>query len=128
MEQQQQFMLETQRLQLGRQMAMQSLMQQRAMAAQLSRAREMFNWWAAFYVTFAAAAAVGVSRTGKKGLLGPLLPLTFLVGYQADLAYGSKIERIRKSAERMLDEEKDLFLLPKGVPSFEEVEAAREQK
>lgn len=128
MEEQQRFMLETQRMQMERQMALQCAMQQRMMAAQLSRAKEMFNWLAAFYVTYAAVAAVGVGKTGKKALLTPLLPLTFIVGYQADLAHGNKTARIKKSAEQMIEEESALFLPPKGLPTFEEIEALRGKK
>ena len=31
----------------------------------------------------------------NKAIMGPLLPLTFILGYQYDLAYGSKMERMR---------------------------------
>ena len=34
-------------------------------------------------------------KSGHRGALAPLLPLTFIVGYQGDLAYGSKMDRIR---------------------------------
>ena len=33
-------------------------------------------------------------RTKHVGALVPLLPLTFVVGYQADMALGNKMERI----------------------------------
>ena len=36
-----------------------------------------------------------VRRTGRRTALFPFFPLTFIVGYQADLAYGTKIDRIR---------------------------------
>ena len=35
------------------------------------------------------------ARTKKPNVLVPFLPLTFIVGYQAHLAYGNKIQRIR---------------------------------
>ena len=31
----------------------------------------------------------------NKAIMGPLLPLTFILGYQYDLAYGSKMDRMR---------------------------------
>ena len=41
-------------------------------------------------------------RTTKKPtILAPLLPLTFGVGYQADLSYGNKINRIKTEAENV---------------------------
>ena len=51
--------------------------------------------------------------------MAPLLPLTFLVGYQADLAYGSKVARIRAEAENILQYERDLTDMPGGLPTIE---------
>ena len=34
-------------------------------------------------------------KTKKPGALVPILPLTFIVGYQGDLAYGDKIKRVQ---------------------------------
>jgi hypothetical protein len=34
-----------------------------------------------------------------KGMIAPLLPLTFILGYQYDLAYGSKMERMRRKSD-----------------------------
>ena len=36
-------------------------------------------------------------KTKKPALLGPILPLSFIVGYQADFAYGTKITRVQGS-------------------------------
>ena len=36
-----------------------------------------------------------VPRTKKPAAIAPLLPLTFVVAYQADLAYGTKLNRIK---------------------------------
>ena len=57
--------------------------------------------------------------------MAPLLPLTFLVGYQADLAYGSKVARIRAEAENILQYERDLTDMPGGLPSLATIDAGR---
>ena len=65
------------------------------------------------------------SRTKKPAAIVPLLPLTFLVGYQADLAYGSKVNRIRAEAENILQYERDLTDMPGGLPSLSSIDAGR---
>ena len=64
-------------------------------AMQLARSREMLNWFGSFYVLAAVGMITGFRRSAKPGVLVPLLPLTFVLGYQVDLAYGSKLNRIR---------------------------------
>ena len=65
------------------------------------------------------------SRTKKPAAVAPLLPLTFLVGYQADLAYGTKVNRIRAEAENILQYEHDLTDMPGGLPSLASIDAGR---
>ena len=65
------------------------------------------------------------SRTKKPAAIAPLLPLTFLVGYQADLAYGTKVNRIRAEAENILQYEHDLTDMPGGLPSLASIDAGR---
>lgn len=60
-------------------------------------------------------------------MLVPLLPLTFLVGYQADLAYGTKLNRIKSEAENILMFERDLIEIPTGLPSLSSLDVARQQ-
>lgn len=62
---------------------------------QIAQARDMFHWFGSFYAVAATAMIAGFRRSHKPGILVPLLPLTFVFGYQADLAYGNKIHRIR---------------------------------
>ena len=64
-------------------------------------------------------------RTKKPAAIVPLLPLTFIVGYQADLAYGSKVNRIRAEAENILQYERDLTDIPGGLPSIASIDAGR---
>ena len=53
-------------------------------------------------------------------MMAPLLPLTFVVGYQADLAYGTKVNRIKTEAENILMFERDLIESPLGLPTIGE--------
>ena len=64
-------------------------------------------------------------RTKRPAAIVPLLPLTFLVGYQADLAYGSKVNRIKSEAENILQYERDLTEMPAGLPSLSSIDAGR---
>ena len=47
------------------------------------------------------------------------------MGYQADLAYGSKVNRIRAEAENILQYERDLTDMPGGLPSLSSIDAGR---
>ncbi len=88
---QQDFMLEMNRMTMERQIHMQNQMRQRMQAAQVAGARGMFAWLGSFYAVASVAMIAGFRRTGKPAAVAPLLPLTFIVAYQADLAYGTKV-------------------------------------
>ena len=64
-------------------------------------------------------------RTKKPAAIAPLLPLTFIVGYQGDLAYGSKVNRIKAEAENIMQYERDLIEIPSGLPTLSSIDAAR---
>ena len=85
----------------------------------------MFLWLGSFYVIAGAGMIAGFARTKKPAAIVPLLPLTFVVGYQADLAYGSKVNRIRAEAENILQYERDLTDIPGGLPSIASIDAGR---
>jgi len=122
---QQDFMLEMNRITLERQIQMQNQMRERMVAQQIAGAREMFLWLGSFYVLAGTGMIMGFARTKKPAAIVPLLPLTFLVGYQADLAYGSKVNRIRAEAENILQYERDLTDMPGGLPSLSSIDAGR---
>ncbi|XP_043225038.1 plasminogen receptor (KT)-like isoform X3 [Amphibalanus amphitrite] len=119
------FMIEMQSIQLERQIHMQDQMRQRMQALQVARARELFYWWAAFYTVGLVGAVAVARRTGRRTALFPFFPLTFIVGYQADLAYGNKLERIRAEAEHIMRSETELLEPPCGVPTTSGIDAAR---
>eukprot|EP00095_Tigriopus_kingsejongensis_P001643 maker-scaffold121_size336169-snap-gene-2.37 protein:Tk01643 transcript:maker-scaffold121_size336169-snap-gene-2.37-mRNA-1 annotation:"hypothetical protein L798_15617" len=123
----QQFMLDMNRLTMERQIQMQNQMRERMAAIQVARAREMFVWLGSFYGLATVAMIRGFQTTKRPGVLAPLLPLTFLLGYQADLAYGTKLNRIKSEAENILMFERDLIEMPTGLPSISSLDVARLQ-
>ncbi|KAK8756905.1 plasminogen receptor (KT) [Amblyomma americanum] len=119
--------LDMQNLQLERQIYMRHLMHQRMLALKIAKARELFFWLTAFYVVSSAGLFVGYRRTKKPSVLAPVLPMTFILAYQGDLAYGSKLVRIQGEAENIMSFEKDLLELPHGVPTVGGIDEAREK-
>ncbi|PAA84770.1 hypothetical protein BOX15_Mlig021696g1 [Macrostomum lignano] len=120
----QETMAEMQKLTLCRQLEMQNAMRERMMAAQIARGRELFNWTASFYaLAFAGAAAA--ARHGKKVAMAPIVPFTFIIAYQYDLCYGSKMQRIRRMAENILADEFDLTSMPNGMVTLDEIDRRR---
>ncbi|KFM81074.1 Plasminogen receptor (KT), partial [Stegodyphus mimosarum] len=67
-------------------------------------------------------------RTKKPIMLSALLPLTFIVLYQGDLAYGNKLQRITSEAENILQFEEHLLHLPLGLPNFDSIEEGRHEQ
>jgi len=121
------FMIEMQSIQLERQIHMQDQMRLRQQAMQVARAREMFFWWAAFYGVSLVGAIAAMRRTKRKAVLVPFFPLSFIVGYQADLAYGTKINRIRAEADSIMKCEEELLEVPGGIPTPSLIDAARQR-
>lgn len=66
-------------------------------------------------------------KTKAPAILTPLVPLTFIVAYQGDLAYGSKLERIKGEAENILGFEPELLQMPLGTLTVGAVDEAREK-
>ncbi len=57
--------------------------------------------------------------------LGPFLPLTFIVGYQGDMAYGGKMKRITAEAEDIMTYEANMLRAPLGMPSVSVLDEER---
>lgn len=74
---------------------MQNQIRERMVALQIARARELLVWFGAFYAVSAVGILAGFRKSRRSGILVPLVPLTFILGYQTDLAYGNKLHRIR---------------------------------
>ncbi|KAK7100307.1 plasminogen receptor (KT)-like [Littorina saxatilis] len=125
MKKQQEFMLKQGQMQMERQIQMQNAMRERQMAMQIARGRDLFQWWGAFYSLAALGCVAGFRKKRNPVALVPLFPLTFIVGYMYDMGYGSKVDRMRAEADRIMDEERGLLNLPHGLPTFDDIEKAR---
>jgi len=110
---------------LERQIQMQDQMRERMVALQVAKARDLFYWLGSFYVVAGLAMVSGFARTKKPAAIAPLLPLTFVVAYQADLAYGTKLNRIKAESENILMYERDLTSPPAGLPTLASIDAGR---
>ncbi|KAL5486494.1 hypothetical protein EMCRGX_G018982 [Ephydatia muelleri] len=118
----QEFMLASQQLQMERQIQMQLLMRERMVATQLAVAREAMYWWGGFYSLCLVGLTAGFLKTKKPGVIVPIVPLSFVVGYQADMAFGNKMERIVAEADRILKEEQHLLSMPGAPMTFKLVD------
>mmetsp|Transcript_10499 Transcript_10499/g.17117 ORF Transcript_10499/g.17117 Transcript_10499/m.17117 type:complete len:151 (+) Transcript_10499:1639-2091(+) len=91
-------------------------------AVSISQTRDLLQWMGGVWCGLASIALVaGVkSRASNaafpKQLLIPLGVLPLMGAYQWDMAYGTKIERVAKEAEHVLEHERHRFIPPKQAP------------
>lgn len=128
MEKQQAFMLETQHAMFERQQQQMNYMREKQMSMMLANSRELLNWTGSFYVLALVGMLAGFRHSRNRAALAPILPLTFIIGYQADMAYGTKLERIKDEADRIVKEELSRLSLPGGLPTVEQVDKRRQQR
>ncbi|XP_030756334.1 plasminogen receptor (KT)-like isoform X2 [Sitophilus oryzae] len=121
----QDFITEINNIKIERQLQMRNQMRERQVALEIARQRELFYWMSAFYFTSVIGSVYRLKK--KLSLLAPLVPLTFLYAYQADLAYGNKLHRILIEAEHIMQFEEDLLSLPLGVPTASSIDLKRMQ-
>ncbi|KAL1253554.1 hypothetical protein QQF64_018247 [Cirrhinus molitorella] len=125
---QQEFMLLNARLQLERQLLMQNQMRERQMAMQVAWSREFLKYFGSFFGLATLGLTVGAVKKRKPALLAPVFPLSFILAYQMDAAYGSLIHRMREEAESIMASESERLALPQGMPTFESIEKSRRAK
>ncbi|XP_045158865.1 plasminogen receptor (KT)-like [Mercenaria mercenaria] len=124
---QQEFMEKSQSEMLERQIQMQNQMRERQAAMMIARSRDMFQWWSAFYATLAVMGIAGFVKKKSPAALAPLVPFGFIVGYQYDLAYSTKMQRCRAEAERVMEQEGSYIQLPHNLPTLQSIDAARQK-
>ncbi|XP_077331165.1 plasminogen receptor (KT) [Lithobates pipiens] len=122
---QQEFMLMNSQLQLERQILMQNQMRERQMAMQIAWSREFLKYYGTFLGLAALGLTTGAIKRKKPALFVPLIPLGLVGAYQYDMAYGTLIQRMKGSAENIIENESNLLELPQGLPTFELIEKAR---
>ncbi|XP_034239829.1 plasminogen receptor (KT) [Thrips palmi] len=120
------FVKELNTIMVERQLHSQNQMRERLMAMQIARARELLNWIAVFYAVSVTTLSMSYRRTRKPGFLMPIIPLSFILAYQADLSYGTKLHRIRAEAEHIMTHESENLFLPCGVPTVSSIDLARQ--
>ncbi|XP_058473763.1 plasminogen receptor (KT) [Solea solea] len=125
---QQEFMLHNSRLQLERQIMMQSQMRDRQMAMQIAWSREFLKYFGTFFAVTTVGLVAGAVKRKNPSLLAPIYPLSFILAYQIDSAYGTLIHRMRGEAESIMATEHHLLDLPLGTPTFVSIEKARRAK
>ncbi|XP_026750581.2 plasminogen receptor (KT) [Galleria mellonella] len=113
----QEFIQSMSKIRMERQIQLQYQVQERQMAMQIAKNRDICLWLTTFYITSAAGLYTGFRRTKRSYFLFPLLPLTFVTLYYWDLAYGNKVHRIRMEAEHIMTHEADSLEWPCGLPS-----------
>ncbi|XP_042634407.1 plasminogen receptor (KT) [Cyprinus carpio] len=128
LQKQQEFMLHNTRLQLERQLLMQNQMRERQMAMQVAWSREFLKYFGSFFGLTTLGLTIGAVRKRKAALLAPVVPLSFILAYQVDAAYGSLVHRMREEAESILASESERLALPQGMPTFESIEKSRRAK
>jgi len=124
----QEFMREMQAVTVQRQIQMQNQIRERMAATQIAMARERLAWLGSFYIIATLGMVKMYRKTRKASSLVAFVPLSFLVGYQADLAYGTKLNRVKIEAENILMYERDLIEMPAGLPTLESLDAASARK
>ncbi|KAK9954843.1 hypothetical protein ABG768_014762 [Culter alburnus] len=125
---QQEFMLLNSRLQMERQLVMQNQMRERQMAMQVAWSREFLKYFGSFFGLATLGLTVGAVKKRKAALLAPVIPLSFILAYQMDMAYGSLIHRVRAEAESIMVSESERLDVPHGMPTFESIEKSRRAK
>ncbi|KAG3287192.1 Hypothetical predicted protein [Marmota monax] len=128
MKNQQEFMLTHARLQLERQLTLQNEMRERQMAMQVAWSREFLKYFGTFYGISTIFLTAGAIKQKKPAFLFPIVPLSFVFIYQYDLGYGTLLQRMKGEAEDILETEKSMLQLPKGMITFESLEKARREQ
>ncbi|XP_076019667.1 plasminogen receptor (KT) [Genypterus blacodes] len=121
---QHELMLHNTRMQMERQIQMQNQMRERLMATQIAWSREFIKYFGSFSAVAALGLSIGALRNRKPQMLAPLVPLSFILAYQMDSAYGTLAYRIRGEAESIMVSEHDRLDLPCGTPTFDSIEKA----
>ena len=88
------------------------------MAINISQARDMVQYMSGVWVGIATLVALKTAGSGSfpAPAAVPLAVLPIVIGYQADMAYGSKLRRVVLEAEHILENERERFIPPKQAP------------
>lgn len=116
---------EMNRIKMERWIQMHYQIKERELAVSLARNRELFFWITGFSATSIIACTSYYQRVRRVTVLAPILPLAFITAYYADLAYGSKLHRIRAEADIIMQREQEHLQWPGGLPTVASIDEAR---
>ena len=125
MARQMEFQMQAFQTTMERQLIMQNEMRERQMSMQIARAREVVKYFGCFYCIMVTGGLIGAIKTKNPRLLIPAVPLSFVLTFQLDSAYGDLMLRARAEAENILIDERNRLQVPNGMPTFDSIEAKR---
>lgn len=99
----------------------------RTKALDIARSRELFFWISAFYGVTLLGSFSRFRRTLNSNALVPIVPVSFVWAYYCDMAYGTKLNRIRAEAEMIMNNENELLEWPCEIPSVSEIDQGRDR-
>jgi hypothetical protein len=74
--------------------------------------RERCKYFGAFYALITPLSIIGAIKTKDFKLLSPIIPLTFILAFQYDMAYGSMLSRVREVADQLIVTQPERFYFP----------------
>jgi len=80
------------------------------LATQFAIGKDRFHFFCGFYIIAVSAGIIRYTKTKNHVFLIPILPLTFMFLYQFDMYYLNKLERIRKDASKMINDNWEMFI------------------
>lgn len=91
---------------------------------QIGLGRERLKYYAGFYCFAVPGCILGAIKKKNPALLGPIVPLSFMLMFQYDMCYGTMMERARAEADTLIVENPGKFYLPahSGIVTLEEYE------
>ena len=116
-------------MQQGQMVLSQERMRRMQMAYQIAVTKDRVYWMSAF-CGFACLAAIGTKiKLGKTpdALKAPLVILPWLIGYQADMVWGNKMDRINRWALEEAEDNSNWFV-PISPSNLDEVPDALKQR
>ncbi|NXI13753.1 PLRKT protein, partial [Irena cyanogastra] len=80
---------------LERQLVLQNLMRERQTAMQIAWTREFLKYFGTFFGLAAVVLTTGAIKRKNPTVLLPIVPLSFVLSYHYDMAYGTLLQRMK---------------------------------
>jgi hypothetical protein len=88
---------------------------------QVALGKERLKYFAGFYAIAVPGCIIGAIKQKDPKLISPILPLTFMLAFQYDMAYGTMLNRARDEADNLIVTDPYKFYLPahSGIVTIE---------